>query len=249
MNKEPLKVASATFRLEPPESNGQQELPLTLLVKRMLTCATDHAESWNVGYSTLIRDNRVWVLSRLAVEMTSYPRINEEYTVQTWIEGYNKHFSARNFCFLNQAGEVCGYARTIWVVMDLATRESVDISRFEYIERNVVDKECPMEKQSRVRPLPDNDGVLYRVKYGDIDLNRHMNSVKYIEHLLDLFPLSRYDEYLIHRFEISYVNEARYDIDLTLLKQETAENDFALEMKHDGNSLCRGRIVFSPRKL
>ncbi|MFR0835978.1 MAG: hypothetical protein ACLSG8_07465 [Barnesiella sp.] len=32
-----MKVASATFRLEP-GSNGQQELPLTLLVKRMLTC-------------------------------------------------------------------------------------------------------------------------------------------------------------------------------------------------------------------
>ena len=82
-------VYSKTYTVEPAEGNGQQELPLTLLAKRILEVATLHAESWGVGYSTLIKNQQVWVLSRLTVEMYRYPLINEHYTLQTWIEGYN----------------------------------------------------------------------------------------------------------------------------------------------------------------
>ena len=85
-------VYSKTYTVEPAEGNGQQELPLTLLAKRILEVATLHAESWGVGYSTLIKNRQVWVLSRLTVEMYRYPLINEHYTLQTWIEGYNSIF-------------------------------------------------------------------------------------------------------------------------------------------------------------
>ena len=77
-------VYSKTYTVEPAEGNGQQELPLTLLAKRILEVATLHAESWGVGYSTLIKNQQVWVLSRLTVEMYRYPLINEHYTLQTF---------------------------------------------------------------------------------------------------------------------------------------------------------------------
>lgn len=51
-------VYSKTYTVEPAEGNGQQELPLTLLAKRILEVATLHAESWGVGYSTLIKTGK-----------------------------------------------------------------------------------------------------------------------------------------------------------------------------------------------
>ena len=240
-------VYSKTYTVEPAEGNGQQELPLTLLAKRILEVATLHAESWGVGYSTLIKNRQVWVLSRLTVEMYRYPLINEHYTLQTWIEGYNKHFSSRNFAILGEDGSPCGYARTIWVVIDLDSRTSVDISQFEYIAENISDKACPIEKQSRVRDVHDENAVIYPVTYNDIDLNRHVNSVKYIEHELDLFPFERYDKQRIRRFEISYANEARYGSTLQLLKEEEAPDHFTLEIRDDQTVYCKGRIIFENR--
>ncbi len=218
-----------------------------LLAKRILEVATLHAESWGVGYSTLIKNRQVWVLSRLTVEMYRYPLINEHYTLQTWIEGYNKHFSSRNFAILGEDGSPCGYARTIWVVIDLDSRTSVDISQFEYIAENISDKACPIEKQSRVRDVHDENAVIYPVTYNDIDLNRHVNSVKYIEHELDLFPFERYDKQRIRRFEISYANEARYGSTLQLLKEEEAPDHFTLEIRDDQTVYCKGRIIFENR--
>lgn len=242
-------VYAHSYTVEPAEGNAQQELPLPLLAKRILEVATLHAESWGVGYSTLIKDKQMWVLSRLSIEMTRYPLINEHYTLETWIEGYNKHFSSRNFAICGENGISCGYARTIWVVIDLDTRTSVDIGQFEYIARNVSDRPCPIARQSRVRDVHDDQPHTHRANYIDIDLNRHVNSVKYIEHLLNLFPLDRYDRQRIHRFEISYANEAQYGTPLQLLKEEEAPDNFALEVRDDQTIYCKGRIIFRDRQI
>ena len=236
-----------SYTVEPAEGNAQQELPLPLLAKRILEVATLHAESWGIGYSDLIKSRQVWVLSRLSIEMTRYPRIHERYTLETWIEGYNKHFSSRNFAIYGGDGAPCGYARTIWVRINLDTRTSVVTGQIEHHPRNTIDHPCPIARQSRVREVHDDNPHTHRVGYIDIDLNRHVNSVKYIEHLLDLFDLDRYDRQRVHRFEISYANEARYGTPLQLLKEEESPDNFALEICDDQTVYCKGRIIFENR--
>ena len=71
--------------------------------------------------------------------------------------------------------------------------------------------------------------------------------MKYIEHLLDLFDLDRYDRQRVHRFEISYANEARYGTPLQLLKEEEAPDNFALEIRDGQTVYCKGRIIFENR--
>lgn len=249
METEQKKIATYTYDLEPAEGNGQEEIPLTLLTKRILETATYHAESWGVGYSSLIKENQAWVLARLAIEMTSYPGIYDKYTVETWIEGYNKHFSSRNFCFSGPDGKIFGYARSIWSVIDIQSRTSVDITTFRHIEHNVSDKECPILPQSKIKPVTDKNPVIYPVRYSDIDVNRHVNSVKYIEHMLDNFPMEIYDKQMIHRFEINYINEARYGSNLNFYREQLSENNYAMEIRNEnGEPVCRGKIVFTERK-
>ena len=58
-------------------------MPITLLLTRIIEVATEHADMWNIGYSTLSADNLAWVLSRVSIEMTQYPKVNRKYTVVT----------------------------------------------------------------------------------------------------------------------------------------------------------------------
>ena len=117
------KTARFTYYIQASQGNAQGELSLSQLVKWMLDAATSHAESWGVGYSTLIQENRVWVLARLGVEMDRFPVIGDTLVIETWVEGYNPHFSARNFCFTDLSGSVLGYARTIWSVTATGCKE------------------------------------------------------------------------------------------------------------------------------
>jgi acyl-ACP thioesterase len=44
--------------------------------------------------------------------------------------------------------------------------------------------------------------------YSDVDINGHINSVKYIEHLLDLYPRVQFEQHRLRRFEIAYKAES-----------------------------------------
>ena len=228
MENEQKKIAAYIYDLEPAEGNAQQEIPLTLLAKRILETATYHAENWGVGYSTLIKENRAWVLARLAIEMSSYPGIYDKYK--------------------NPDGEIYGYARSIWSVIDIQSRTSVDITTFRHIENNVGDKDCPIAPQSKIKPVNDEKPIIYPIRYSDIDINRHINSVKYIEHILDMFSMDMYDENFIRRFEINYISEARYGDKLSFYREQLAENIYTSEIRNSsGETICRGRIEFSER--
>lgn len=87
----------------------------------------------------------------------------------------------------------------------------MDIRGGEILNYIETDKACPIGALSRVR-MGKDAGLVASVPthYSDVDVNGHINSVKYIEHVLDLFALDTYREYRIKRFDIAYVAESYY---------------------------------------
>ena len=229
------------------ECNPQGEMPLTLLMTRIIEVATLHANSWGVGYARLIQDNHVWVLSRVTIEVTAMPRVNENYRLTTWIEDYNRHFSQRNMRLEDAHGNVLGYVRTIWMVIDLSTRTSVDISQLSYIRENISDLPCPIEPMSRLRPIEQGHAVDYTFGYMDCDFNRHVNTVRYLSLLMNLFDMDCYDNYFISRMEISFIKETRYGETAQFVVDDTDPMDSHLSITAAGSDHVRARFQWKPR--
>ena len=243
------KVFSKTYYLAAGECNPQGELPLTLLMTRIIEVATLHANSWGVGYARLIQENQVWVLSRVTIEMMAYPRVNENYRLTTWIEDYNRHFSQRNMRIDDAEGNPLGYVRTIWMVIDMNTRASVDISQLAYIRENVSDLQCPIEPMSRLHPIQDGRAINYTFGYMDCDFNRHVNTVRYLSHLMNLFDMERYDHNFISRMEISFVKETRYGETAQFIIDDSDPMDTLMSVTDaDGNDHVRARFHWRPRQ-
>ena len=240
---------SKTYNIVASDCNGQREVTLQFLANKILDVATEHADILGIGYADITSKNQAWVLARLALEMERYPKPYDTLIIETWIESINKHFSERNFSMKDAEGNIYGYARSVWFVIDLTTRKSLDISSFDFLNSCLGEQECPMAKIGKVRPVVTGEGFTYKVKAGDIDYNRHFNSGKQIEHILNLVSMYELDANYIHRFEISYMNEAHFNQELSLLRYEEAPNNFAAEMKPaDGSaSICRCRIILKER--
>ena len=242
-----MKEFSKTYYLAAGECNPQGELPLTLLMTRIIEVATLHANSWGVGYERLIRDNQVWVLSRVAIEMTGYPKVNTNYTLTTWIEDYNRHFSQRNMRLEDVNGNPLGYVRTIWMVIDMNTRASVDIEKLGYIRENVSDIPCPIEPQSRLRPIEQGHAVDYTFGYMDCDFNRHVNTVRYLSLLMNMFDMDCYDHYFIRRMELSFIKETRYGETAQFIIDDTDPMDSHLSITIEGDDHVRARFHWQQR--
>ena len=238
-----------TYNIGASDCNAQREGTLPFLANKILDVATEHADILGIGYADITPKNQAWVLARLAFEMERYPKPYDTLVIETWIEDFNKHFSERNFCMKDAEGNIYGYARSVWFVIDLTTRKSMDISSFEHLCGCLGDKECPIAKIGQVRTIVLGEGFTHKVKAGDIDYNRHFNSGKQIEHIVNLVPMTDLDTKYISRFEISYMNEAHYDQELYIVRFEEVPDNYVAEMKptDGGAAICRCRIILKNR--
>ena len=94
-------------------SNPEGELAVNILVGNIIEIATAHANMLGIGNPAMAHLGAGWVLSRLTIEMTRYPKCNTSYVLKTWVENWNEHFSTRDFSVEDEAGKLYPGIRTV----------------------------------------------------------------------------------------------------------------------------------------
>ena len=241
------KTGSFKFHIESYVCDFTEKATITVMSRFLLDAASIHAQQRGFGYEQISEDNLAWVLSRLSIQMDEYPGHNQDLTVETWIEVVSRFFTQRCFCFIDQSGKIIGHARTIWAAIDMQTRRPIDIPAWrpdmlQYVES---EKQCPIEKMTKIPPVNGMDSSMgYTVRYSDIDINKHMNSAKYIEHAINTFDLDIFREKFIHKFEIVFLAEGMFSDKLKLYKHNLSENEYIIDTKKGDESVCRIRIIW-----
>lgn len=237
-----------TFHLTAAECDATGHLPVNLLSERIIEVATEHANMLGIGYSKLITMGIGWVLSRLSVEMSRYPGINDTYSITTWIETLNRHFSERNMLIEDGEGHVIGYARTVWVAIDIAKRTMADLSAISDNELPVAELACPIARHPRLAaPVPGSLEFDYTFRYCDLDFNRHVNTIRYMELILNRWTLEHYDAFMARRIDITFSHEC-YFHDTVRVRVEQEGHTNACELLRDGRKVVSARIHWHPRR-
>lgn len=251
-------IYSRSYYLSAAECNAQQEMSIPQLVQKLIDVATEHANHLGIGNPDMPSPDMGWVLSRLTIEMTSYPRENTDYCIYTWVEAWNRHFSRRAFAITDPEGNVYGYARSIWMVLNTKDRTNAGLSNLDFKPEWISDRECPIPMQEKhVRIEPDGHEPIYRFKYCDIDFYRHVNTVRYIVLLLNQFSMQAYDDNIVSRLELSFLHEASYGAEIRIMKQKVdadrslyrlyLESADATEIGEAPRPILYSRLRFTPR--
>lgn len=235
-------------------------MSLPLLVSKLIDIATAHANSLGIGNPSMSDINAGWVLSRLTIEMQSYPKVDSNYTISTWVESTNRHFSQRAFKIASESGEVYGYARSIWMVMDTVNHTNVGLSHLNFPAEIIDGTIPPIETQARHIPIVASaeDGVQsraylvastapfdYKFEYCDLDFYRHVNTVRYVNLLLNRFTLEEHDATFVERLELSFLHEATYGMETCVLRSDLGtplHSAFQISRKDDGTPLFFARV-------
>lgn len=244
------KVGCYEFVAEPFHCDFRQRLFMGHLGNHLLNAADYHSDARGYGMTYLNTVHKTWVLSRLAIEMTEMPQMYERFTVETWVDSVMRYFTGRNFAIVAKDGRTLGYGRSVWAMINTDTRQPVDILSerdgiiTQYLE---TEKSCPMADASRVKV--SNSATFVRklmAQYHDVDINGHVNSVKYIEHILDLWPLDWYKAHTLRRFEIAYVAEGHQGDTLCFHQEQQNDTTYLIKVsKIDGTELCRAKVKFT----
>lgn len=241
------KIGTYQFVAEPFHVDFTGHLTIGVLGNHLLNVAGFHSHDRGFGIDRLNKEHYTWVLSRLVLEMTDLPMQYEPFTIETWVENVYRLFTDRNFAVLNKEGKPIAYARSVWAMIDTETRKPVDLMAIHDgdITGYICDKECPIDKPSRIKVSSQEPVAVLPVKYSDMDINGHVNSIRYIEHILDLFPIETFKEKRVRRFEMAYVAETMATDTLAFYLDKQDDNNFDIEVKkNEAEVVCRSKVIF-----
>ncbi|KAJ6827794.1 palmitoyl-acyl carrier protein thioesterase, chloroplastic-like [Iris pallida] len=210
--------------------------------------------------------NLIWVVTKMQVLVEHYPSWGDVIEVDTWAGGSGKNGMRRDWHVRDcQTGQTIMRASSNWVMMNKSTRK---LSKFpEEVRAEIrpyfMDRVPIIDEDNRKLPKLDDDTADHvrsglTPKWSDLDVNQHVNNVKYLGWILESAPISMLESHELASFTLEYRRECGRDGVLQSLTAVSADcsagpAELPIECQHllrleGGSELVKGRTEWRPKK-
>lgn len=217
----------------------------TTLCCYMISSALRHAEVRGFGAT----DSLGWVLARMALHIERVPMWRERFYIETWVRNLYHGFTDRCVRVVDEAGNEIASMLCTLAMIDLKTRSSVDLNGDIGVRLNECiepDEPLAITKIPRINRMPIEDiAFRHTPKYSDVDINGHMNSIRYLDHILDHLPLEYMAGHVLTDFFVAYMKEGDATEELSFGIKELEKDHFLVQVtKENGTVALRSELKF-----
>jgi acyl-ACP thioesterase len=223
--------------------NPQLTARLPVLCRFMQEAAYHHAEHLGLGHSTLSSMNRAWVLARQRIKIHAFPAWGDTIQLRTWPSGRDRLFFYRDFEITSDKGDRLLSASTAWFVINTEKRERVP-SEVYLTDDLPVGAKVFDEKLGRLKGCRGCGQESLFVNYGDLDMNGHVNNVRYIEWVLNSLSLDFHETHRLQEFEVNFLAEALYGHEVSMVTENVGVNHWLHSIVADGDELFRAKSIW-----
>lgn len=204
---------------------GQATLPV--ICNLFQEIAGNHAAANGFGFFDMLKLKRMWVLTRLRVEIEQYPKWNDDVIVKTWVKSRKGLFSEREFLLTDTKNNKLAGAISGWMLLDLNSKRPVSVEDFD-VNIKMFSHESPVnEPLKKIKQIKDTFlSYVREVRFQDIDVNMHVNNVKYIEWFLSSFPFEFRKNNNVKNFDINFLSEMKYGDSAEIRTEKVTEHVF-----------------------
>lgn len=181
----------------------------TYVFDLLLEVANRHGQFVNRGVKELIGSNMTWMMYKWRIKFVRRPSATEKISIRTWPSTFQKIKASREYELVDENGEVLVYGSSIWVLIDLEKGKPMMIPD-DFRETFGLEKDAKafFKNFDKFRYDVESSSVeTFKVRRSDIDMNHHVNSVNYLEWMLETVEPSGKN---LDEIEIYYVNQAKY---------------------------------------
>lgn len=221
-----------TFHVRTYEADPSGCASMQVLCNYLQEAAANHAQRLGVSVEHLVDQQQTWVLAYLRVEVETYPRWRDAVHVETWPSGENGLYATREFLLRGHDDRPLGRATSAWLLLDLERRRPLRISE------RVREIRVPARPRPLPGPIPRLQGPSqaeyeqsFHVRYSDLDMNRHVNNVRYIDWAVESAAREAAQDLRLQAVEISFRAETRYG-DAVLAQAQQAEHEDGILFLH-----------------
>ncbi|WPC41890.1 acyl-[acyl-carrier-protein] thioesterase [Clostridium sp. JS66] len=217
------------------EIDCNKKLLLTSLMNYLEDVCTMQSEDIGIGLDYMKSKKVAWVLYKWNIHIYRYPLYREKVKVKTIPESFRKFYAYRSFQVFDSRGNVIADANSIWFLINTERRKAMTVTEdmYEAFGLTKEDNKPLTVKKIRKQERVDNEKI-FSVRYSDIDTNRHVNNVKYVDWAVETVPLDIVTNCYIVDVIIAYEKETTYGDMIKVLTQ--------IDKKEEG-FVCLHRIV------
>ena len=226
----------------------------TIILALLEETAADHCHLINHNLFDLVKKNVGWVLVSGVLQIDRYPNYKEKITIRTWLSNYSSIKGYRENIIYDENHHIIGRAKGLWVFFDIENRKPISIfndikEKWSFFEEESINKNI----KKKIEPINFAEHIKqFRVNRFDIDMNKHVNNIRYLQWVIESIPENIVDHYFLHEIDGRFIAEAQYgDTILSFTNKDVAENSFQHTIKIEGsNKVCAtAKTVWKKNKL
>ncbi|KAG4390629.1 hypothetical protein AAZX31_05G012000 [Glycine max] len=267
-------VFRENFSIRSYEIGADRTASIETVMNHLQETALNHVKSAGLlgdGFGStpeMCKKNLIWVVTRMQVVVERYPTWGDIVQVDTWVSGSGKNGMRRDWLLRDcKTGEILTRASSVWVMMNKLTRRLSKIP--EEVRQEIgsyfVDSDPILEEDNRkLTKLDDNTADYIRTglspRWSDLDINQHVNNVKYIGWILESAPQPILESHELSSMTLEYRRECGRDSVLDSLTAVSGADMGNLahsghvECKHllrleNGAEIVRGRTEWRPKPV
>jgi len=180
---------SVEHRIGYSEVDSESRLKPLALVNLFQDCSTFQSEDVGNGVSVLKSINRAWILVSWQIVIKKNPKLGDKVKISTYPYKFNAFLGFRCFDIVDEAGEVCVMAHSVWVYMDTETGAPARVD-MDVQQRYGMDEMIPFDWMGRkIRTSGEFENAdSFKVRPVNIDTNNHVNNAWYVALSADYLP-------------------------------------------------------------
>lgn len=243
------KIYEKEHQIKYYECDTTQKITISMLLNIMLHVSGEQSYLLGVGDEVVAEKGLAWIIIQYGVEVERMPAFYESITITTQATSYNKLFCYRTFNVYDEKGNLCVTVKSTFALMNVEERKMVRVP-----DELVAPYESEFSKKLIRTPKPEkiDEEIMifkeYRVRYLDIDSNRHVNNSKYIEWAIDTLNLEFLTTHEIESMTIKFEKEVHYGQLIHSEMSATTDQDNKVITAHrivtEGVTNCEASIVW-----
>ncbi|MFO7666125.1 MAG: thioesterase [Desulfobacterales bacterium] len=229
------------------DADALGRLRLQTLFAFLLNSAWNHTSGTSFGYEAMSERNLIWVLIKMQILIKRLPKWCERITITTWGKGTVRLYALRDFTIVSEAGEKLVSATSSWMILD---RTSGWPKRFDKNSESFPWQPGKDEIETNLKKVQELNGGMelarFRVVFSDIDINRHVNSTKYLQWMIDSHSYEHLEATEIRDIELSFLSEALPNEEVAVFSEKTDNHELcSVRRVGDGKEFCRARFEWN----
>ena len=170
-----------------------------------------HSDLVGYGVNNIKETKVTWILLDWKLKVINRPTYVQILTVNTWGKGMNKFFTYRDYEIYDNNNNLCAIATSKWALIDTEkgkmSRLTENIINAYKPEKKTVFEENSLDKVKI--PEEFSNTIKYEVIRKDIDINKHMHNLYYLDLAYEALPDEIYNKRPFDYVRITYKKEIK----------------------------------------